>query len=311
MKKKLPTLSIGIPAYNEEGNIAYLLDSLLRQKAISYKLIEIIVMCDGCTDNTASIVKTYKDKYPFIKIFDRKKRTGKAPALNYMYKIHRGDFLFQPDADLVMGGDNSLEDLMKVMISNDHIDLVSPRHLPVKEKSLWAMLAYCSYNIFSDAAMKLHNGRNAYTVMGASLIRGAFTKTFTYPKGIIGDQTYLFASVIHHNPHGYKFARKAHVYFRTVGTFKEWRELGVRSTGADKMTVLDRFDHSLVDKYYTMSREIYFTSLIKYFATNPLLTMATLGMEVYIRLFPLKNSSVKNGTWEPNASSKIGIKITI
>lgn len=311
MKKTLPTLSIGIPAYNEESNIAYLLDSLLRQKAISYKLIEIIVMCDGCTDNTASIVKSYKEKYPFIKIVDRKKRTGKAPALNQMYKIHRGDFLFQPDADLVLEGDKVLENLMKVITIDDRIDLVSPRHLAVKEKSLWSLLAYCSYGIFSDAAMKLHNGRNTYTVMGASLIRGTFTKTFTYPKGIIGDQTYLFASVIHHNSHGYRFARKAHVYFRTVGTFKEWRELGVRSTGADKMTVLDRFDHSLVDKYYTMSHELYFNSLKKYFFANPLITILTLAMEVYIRAFPLKNSSVKNGTWEPNASSKVGIKISV
>ena len=57
--KKL-RISIGIPAYNEGGNIARLLRSVLGQK--KRELIdEIIVISDGSSDNTVSEVKTFND----------------------------------------------------------------------------------------------------------------------------------------------------------------------------------------------------------------------------------------------------------
>lgn len=311
MKKVLPTLAIGIPAYNEEGNIGYLLESILKQKATSYTIKEILVVCDGCTDNTVRIAKSYAKHNPYIKIINRGKRSGKAPALNYMYRSHSSDLFFQPDADVVLEKDNVLDLLVKRMLRDKRINLVSPQHIAVKGESFWATLAFYSYAIFSDAAMHLHKGKNVYTVMGASLIRGSYTKSFTYPDGIIGDQTYLFASVIHDNAHGYAFEKNAHVLFRTIGTFKEWRELGVRSTGADKLTVTERFENNIVKNYYSMPYSIYLQSMKTFLFSHPFITLATLAMEIYIRAFPLKHSSVKNGTWEPNRSSKIGIKITL
>lgn len=48
-----------IPAHNEEGSIRKLLDALTENNwADSYK---IIVSCNGCTDNTASIVRSYRN----------------------------------------------------------------------------------------------------------------------------------------------------------------------------------------------------------------------------------------------------------
>ena len=51
MRKKL-TVTIGIPAYNEEANVRNLLVSLLAQKETNFKLQEIIVVSDGSTDKT-------------------------------------------------------------------------------------------------------------------------------------------------------------------------------------------------------------------------------------------------------------------
>ena len=56
----MPTLSIGIMAYNEEANIGRLLSSLLDQNLTQANLTEIFVVASGCTDRTEKIVDIYK-----------------------------------------------------------------------------------------------------------------------------------------------------------------------------------------------------------------------------------------------------------
>lgn len=51
--------SIIIPTHNAEGHIRKTLESIKNQ---TYKNYEIIVICDGCTDNTEDIVREYTDK---------------------------------------------------------------------------------------------------------------------------------------------------------------------------------------------------------------------------------------------------------
>ena len=46
------SITIGIPAYNEEANIKYLLKLLLNQKIKNAAIHEVIVVSDGSTDGT-------------------------------------------------------------------------------------------------------------------------------------------------------------------------------------------------------------------------------------------------------------------
>ncbi|HEV2038246.1 MAG TPA: glycosyltransferase, partial [Candidatus Eremiobacteraceae bacterium] len=50
--------ALGIMAYNEERNIARLLDSVLQQ-SVSDRLASIVVVASGCTDRTCEIVEHY------------------------------------------------------------------------------------------------------------------------------------------------------------------------------------------------------------------------------------------------------------
>ena len=61
MAKKL-SVSVGIPALNEELNIKQLLTAILRQEEDSFVLREIIVVSDGSTDETVALAKSIKDK---------------------------------------------------------------------------------------------------------------------------------------------------------------------------------------------------------------------------------------------------------
>jgi glycosyltransferase involved in cell wall biosynthesis len=69
-----PTVTIGIPAFNEEANIAHILKALLKQDTSKYILEKIIVSSDASEDNTNAIVKSLKS--PLIDLIENTKRDG-------------------------------------------------------------------------------------------------------------------------------------------------------------------------------------------------------------------------------------------
>lgn len=107
------SVSIGIPAYNEESNIKYLLESILKQKPLSYYLKEIIVLSDGSTDKTEYIVKKMIHQYPVIKLINDGKRLGHTGRLNQLYKLNTSDILIQVDADVQLAHYLSIENMIK------------------------------------------------------------------------------------------------------------------------------------------------------------------------------------------------------
>ncbi len=100
MLNKNPLISILIPARNEEENIRRCLISLTKQ---DYSNIEILVLDDNSSDNTAKIVAELSEKDPRIKLYKgdllKKGWLGKSYACWQLSKYARGDYLVFTDAD--------------------------------------------------------------------------------------------------------------------------------------------------------------------------------------------------------------------
>ena len=60
-----PRISVLMPAYNVEKYIAASLDSLLQQ---TYQDFEIVVVNDGSTDQTGSILESYRKRDPRVRV---------------------------------------------------------------------------------------------------------------------------------------------------------------------------------------------------------------------------------------------------
>lgn len=88
------TVSVVIPVCNAERTIAKTIDACLNQNYPKEKL-EVIVVNDGSTDNTAQIVK----RYPVIYIFQEK--GGPAKARNSGWKNAKGEIICFTDADCI------------------------------------------------------------------------------------------------------------------------------------------------------------------------------------------------------------------
>jgi len=90
-------VSVIIPTYNEEEVIGKCLEALSEQ---TFKDLEIIVVDDGSTDKTASLVKSEIDKDKRVRLVRLKKNKGKGGALKEGMLAAKGKYIIFMDADL-------------------------------------------------------------------------------------------------------------------------------------------------------------------------------------------------------------------
>jgi glycosyltransferase involved in cell wall biosynthesis len=220
-----------------------------------------------------------------IKVIERKIRSGKADALNIIYKTSKTDYLLTIDADVVFMGDKNLDLMIDTMIQDPKINLVGPRHIPASSKTWFGNFARVSYQSFEDAFLRINQGNNFYAVMTTELMRKRFYKSFTFPRGTVSDQCFVYAKAIEKGLHGFKLVPDAKVMFGTAQTFHDWRILSARSISGDKKDVVKHFGKWVL-KYYSMPKYMYLQSLIKWLFKSPIYLIGAVLMNLYIRKFP-------------------------
>ncbi len=96
MENSYKRLSVLVPVYNERATIG---EVLRRVKAVDIPLeLEVIVVDDGSTDGTASILKALSDST--VKVIHHPTNRGKGAALSTAIEAATGDILLVQDADL-------------------------------------------------------------------------------------------------------------------------------------------------------------------------------------------------------------------
>lgn len=108
-------LSIIIPAYNSEIEIIKCLNSCLKQSFSDY---EVIIVNDGSTDNTLSVIEEYSKKHSgIIRVLDQvNKRQG--AARNFGLSIAKGEYVWFVDSDDFIS-ENCLSDLCEQLSGVD------------------------------------------------------------------------------------------------------------------------------------------------------------------------------------------------
>jgi cellulose synthase/poly-beta-1,6-N-acetylglucosamine synthase-like glycosyltransferase len=97
-----PSVSVIIPAYNEEAVIARAVGSVLQSDYANLR--EILVVDDGSSDNTAGTVKMAFAHDPRVRVF-AKPNAGKWSALNFGLERIRSDIAVMIDADTLLQPD--------------------------------------------------------------------------------------------------------------------------------------------------------------------------------------------------------------
>lgn len=116
----LPTISIVVPAHNEESGIAAKIRNLL---ALDYPrdLMQILVGSDGSTDGTEAIVERYASQG--VRLIASKAQRGKSSIQNDIVEHASGDILIFTDADCLMARD-AIRKLVR-NFADPHVGLVT------------------------------------------------------------------------------------------------------------------------------------------------------------------------------------------
>jgi len=132
---ELPPISIMIPAHNEGMVIAKTLDALLNLNYPQEK-IEFLVINDGSTDDTASIVETIASKDSRVRLFNvplALAARGKAAALNQGLELCRHDVIGIFDADNTPEADSVIH-LARQIVTDERLGAVVGKFRCINKK---------------------------------------------------------------------------------------------------------------------------------------------------------------------------------
>ena len=181
-------VSVIVPVYNAEKYLHKCLDSLVNQ---TLEDIEIVLVNDGSTDNSGSILKEYQDRFPNkVKVFN-KENGGQATARNLAIEKANGEYLAFVDSDDY--ADTSLCEKMVKKAEEMGVDMVVCDHYEVRGDKLEykRFKDYLNYrDMFVDALVSPWNKlirKSTYVNSGV-----------IFPEGYIYEDTAWFANLIPH-----------------------------------------------------------------------------------------------------------------
>lgn len=101
MEHSAPTISLVVPAYNEEKRIASTISALSTYLCENFSSSELIVVCDGCKDKTADVARSsFVSGSCQLRIIEIVENQGKGNAVKEGFLAAQGEYQFFTDADL-------------------------------------------------------------------------------------------------------------------------------------------------------------------------------------------------------------------
>ena len=95
-----PYLSIVIPVYNEESNLAPLMERLYPVMGVLGRPFEIIFTNDGSRDRSLEILRRMVEQYPGVRVLEFNGNFGQHMAILAAFEVSRGEIVITLDADL-------------------------------------------------------------------------------------------------------------------------------------------------------------------------------------------------------------------
>ncbi len=97
----MESISIVIPAYNEERRLPSTLEAVLGHlRGAGFSSAEVLVVDDGSQDKTASIARDFASRHPEIRLLENPGNRGKGYAVRHGMLEAQGDWILFTDADL-------------------------------------------------------------------------------------------------------------------------------------------------------------------------------------------------------------------
>jgi glycosyltransferase involved in cell wall biosynthesis len=166
------SLSIVIPAYNEEESLPELIrqiDSVCKTNQYPY---EVIFINDGSTDKTEAVIHDLRKSNEAIKLISFRRNFGKSAALSEGFDRAEGDIIITMDADLQ---DDPMEIVNLIAKLDEGYDLVSgwkkKRHDPLGKTIPSKLFNYTTSKLAGIKLNDFNCGLKAYRAIVVKSIK--------------------------------------------------------------------------------------------------------------------------------------------
>nr|AFK24855.1 putative glycosyl transferase family protein [uncultured archaeon] len=213
-------ITVGIPAYNEEQNIANLLHSLEGQRS----LISEVIVSDDSSDGTPDIVRDFARRSSLgITLFHYDGRRGAAAAWNEIFQKAAGDIIVLYDADTIPHP--SCTEQLASWVQENTV-LCASNSQPVQASGIAGKASV----FISNWLRSVRQSRlSQYTVMGRSLaIDSTIAKKIQVPTDMIAIDLYLQCRVLEMGLH-VAYNDDAVVYFKPASSMQDLASQVVRA----------------------------------------------------------------------------------
>lgn len=294
------TLTIGIPAFNEEANISYLLADLTSQKLNTLSFKEVIVSSDGSSDKTVALARKASFKRGItLKVIANKSRKGRAVRQNEIMKLATSDVLVLLDADVLIENKLFIERLTKAVVDKK-ADLTSAKVLEIEEVSLFGKVLSASMAFKRSLFERIKAGNNLYTCHGrARAFSKKLYKSISF-KESVGEDAYSYLFAVK-NGFKYRFAKTAEVFYRLPATLSDHEKQSIRFYKTQQLFEKD-FGKELVSKENYLSTSFIIKYFMKGIFQNPYLLLYVI-LATYLKLKTFMIKDIAN-QWTVSESSK-------
>jgi glycosyltransferase involved in cell wall biosynthesis len=296
---KPTSVTIGIPAYNEEHTIVRLVVSLLAQRTKSFRLSGIVVVSDGSTDGTVSRIRQLHNKR--VRIIANTTRKGKPARLNQIFGIADSDLLVILDADLMLKGTDVLERLVRPMVRNTGVHYVSGWATPLPPKNMTQKIAYANVMIWRNAVSREINNDLYYSSGAIGVLRKRFYKNLRLPDSSADDSALYLACI----SQGFQFRKHVDtgVCYSLPTEWNDYVHQWVRFLHS-QTAASESFGQKEAGKYYTISSAAKLRAAIEYFLHEPFWSMCYAASRMYIGSVSLFDRKQKSSLWSMATSTK-------
>lgn len=299
MTNKL-SITIGIPAYNEQQNITDLLHSIQKQDGYKDLVDKVIILSDGSTDGTVKNAIKVKDEKTII--IEEKINKGKNFRINQLMKINKSDIFIQIDGDCLLLKKNVLLEFVNTFKTNQDVDLVCGSHIPQTPENIIEKIGVFGFNVWQHAVLNLGENSLRYKCIGnIRAFSNRFTSKFIIPKGMKSSEDIYSFYFAKQNNLKVISEPNVQVVFRVPANINDYKKQMIRFINSAKM-INKYFPSDLIRKYEVITFKIKISSLIRNIIKKPLIGICYIFLQALIKMESnFKSTSEK---WDTISSTK-------
>jgi poly-beta-1,6-N-acetyl-D-glucosamine synthase len=189
-KSKLNSYSVGICATGQPPALQPLLATILSSDLPGFALKKVILVASECSEDTLRIARRSAAHDKRMNLIEHERRTGKADAINEIFRETEGDFLVYVNADALIDV-GSLYVLLKAIEEDVGAGIISG--MPVFSRPDGGLVSdvldimWTSFNLLSsdpNQKKQSNHGTDEFMVIRSELLP-------ELPKGVVNDGAYI------------------------------------------------------------------------------------------------------------------------